>query len=239
MNDRRKHRGAGPEDKKLFSQANVNKLRRACGDLSLLVSRGYAEKSSVKLVGDRFDLTSRQRLAIVRASCSDQQLRTRRNKQVLQGHLTGLSVAVDGYNILITLESALSGAPLFVCRDSVIRDLAGIHGTYRRVEETAGAMELAAEVFEAAGVGHVQWYFDSPVSNSGRLKTAMYEFAVESGLAWDIELVNNPDKVLADCEEVVISGDSDVLDKCSCWFNFSFEAISSIQSCWLVDLRSD
>lgn len=105
-----------------------------------LLSRGYADKSSLKIVGDRYALTQRQRLAVMRASCSDSRLETRSSKQVSPEFAGGQPLMVDGYNLLITIEAALAGAPLFICRDGAIRDLASIHGTYRKVEETLPAI---------------------------------------------------------------------------------------------------
>ncbi|HYP53983.1 MAG TPA: DUF434 domain-containing protein, partial [Pyrinomonadaceae bacterium] len=71
--DRRQHRGAHPEDERLFAPSQVAALREAVGELSWLFGRGYAPRSAVKLVGDRHSLTGRQRLAVARAACSDEQ----------------------------------------------------------------------------------------------------------------------------------------------------------------------
>jgi len=57
MPDRRTHRGPHPEDGKLFAAAAVSDLRLALADFSLLLTKGYAEKSALKLVGDRLSLT--------------------------------------------------------------------------------------------------------------------------------------------------------------------------------------
>ena len=74
MPDKRSHRGPHPADEKLFAPEAISDLRSALADFSLLLTKGYAEKSSLKLVGDKFSLTERQRLAIMRSACSDQQL---------------------------------------------------------------------------------------------------------------------------------------------------------------------
>ena len=58
-------------DAKLFASGEVDKLRAAVADFSMLLTKGYADKSALKLVGDRFELTSRQRLAVLRGSCSE------------------------------------------------------------------------------------------------------------------------------------------------------------------------
>ena len=74
MPDKRTHRGPHPEDAKLFAVANIPTLRKALADYSMLLTKGYAEKSALKLVGDHFSLTQRQRLALMRSACSDSQL---------------------------------------------------------------------------------------------------------------------------------------------------------------------
>ena len=58
----------------------------------------------------------------------------------------------------------------------------------------------------------MQWYFDSPVSNSGRLKTLLYELATKRKAPWDVELVFNPDTILVEQNELTISADSWILD---------------------------
>ncbi len=58
MPDRRKHRGPHPEDRRLFAPEALPRLRAAAGDLSWLLSRGYAPESSLKLVGDRYALAA-------------------------------------------------------------------------------------------------------------------------------------------------------------------------------------
>src|SRR4051794_12700876 len=61
--DSRKHRGPGPQDPEWFSSEARPDLAQATADLSWLLSRGYAEPSSLKLVGDRYRLVERQRVA--------------------------------------------------------------------------------------------------------------------------------------------------------------------------------
>ena len=71
MPDSRTHRGPDPRDAEAFGPSALPALRGAVADLSWLLERGYAIVSAVKLVGDRWSLTERQRLAVRRAACSD------------------------------------------------------------------------------------------------------------------------------------------------------------------------
>jgi len=202
------------------------RLREAVADFSLLLTKGYADKSALKLVGDRFSLTQRQRLAVMRSSCSDQQSQRRREHQVPIETLAGRSLAIDGYNLLITVEAALSGGLIFRSRDGCCRDLASIHGTYRKVEETIPAIELIGDFLVQIGISEASWLLDSPVSNSGRLKTLLGNLAREHGWPWEIRLTISPDAELSRTDVIVVSTDSVILDACESWTNLATEIIS-------------
>jgi len=226
MPDKRTHRGPHPADAKLFGPAARGPLRAALADFCLLLTKGYAEKSALKLVGDHFALTQRQRLAVMRSACSDQQLQSRRRRCVPIEELAGHPIAIDGYNLLITVEAAMSGAFIFRGRDGCFRDLAGIHGTYRKVNETLPALTLIGEFLEAITVSSALWLLDAPVSNSGRLKTLITQLAGEHRYNWTVRLSTNPDAELKTTEQTVVTSDSVILDTCPRWTNLAAEIIT-------------
>jgi hypothetical protein len=237
MPDKRTHRGPHPADEKLFNPQAIPDLRSALSDFSLLLTKGYADKSALKLVGDKFSLTQRQRLAVMRSACSDQQLLSRSENRIEAKNLAGESVAVDGYNVLITVEAAMSGGVIFAGRDGCLRDLAGIHGTYRKVNETIPAVRMIAEFLQELGTENVMWLLDSPVSNSGRLKTLIGELDGQNNWNWEIELLLSPDAELIKTGLVVASSDSVVLDGCRRWVNLATEIIrKKLPSAWIIDL---
>ena len=220
-------------------------MRAAVHELSWLLSREYAPDSALKLVGDRHELTARQRLAVMRSACSDDDLARRAGARTLAEKVHGARLGVDGYNVLITVEAALSGGAILVGRDGAWRDLASVHGTYRRVEETAPAIELIADRIAALWPERVDWYLDRPVSNSGRLKTLIADLlearqaAGEQDPPWNIELADSPDRVLADYDGVVATGDSIVLNACTSWFNLAAEVVKGAPvEPWVVDLSA-
>lgn len=222
MADKRKHRGQHPNDQKLFAPKFIPILQRATQDLSWLYSKGYAERASLKLVGDRFKLTERQRKAIQGAACSDASLQSRNAKHCGLEALKDSHVFIDGFNLLITLESALSRGFIFKGRDGSRRDLASVHGTYKRVIETIAAIELVGKELAFLQVKKATWYFDQPVSNSGRLKVLIYEVIAGKGFDWDVQLVYNPDKELVTLpaiDNIVVSADAMVLEGAKKWFN--------------------
>jgi len=237
MPDTRKHRGPHPQDEKLFSAAQIKIIRCALKDFSLLMTKGYAQKSALKLVGDKFELTQRQRLAIMRSACSDQQLQSRKKREIHFEELAGGNIAIDGYNVLITVEAAMSNAAVFKGRDGCLRDLAGIHGTYRKVTETVPALMLIGEFLHSTGCENVLCTLDSPVSNSARLKSIIYEKTALAGWNWNVKLSINPDAELIAGSRPVASTDAVVIDKCRKWVNLARAIIEQkLPHTWLIDL---
>lgn len=237
MPDRRTHRGRHPEDDRLFAPSVQPTLCRAVADLSWLLTKEYAEKSALKLVGDHFQLHERQRTAVMRCACGDASLLHRQQAEVPAAGVHGL-LLIDGYNVLTSIEAALAGGVVIEGRDGCYRDMASMHGTFRQVAETAPAVELAGRVLAAVGVESVVWYLDRPVSNSGRLKTTLLAAAERHGWPWQVELVASPDAVLAASEALIATADSVILDRCRQWFNLARHAITSqLPGCRIMCLR--
>ncbi len=239
MPDRRRHRGPHPRDGELFGAPSVAILRRAAADLRCLFDRGYSPRASLALVGDRFQLAARQREAILRATASTAASEARAAKAVPESRLRGLDVAVDGYNVLITVESALAGAPILYGHDGTVRDLASLHGTYRRVEETVPALTAVGSYLERIGANSALWLLDAPVSNSGRLAELIRATAASAGWNWTARVVPDPDPELAESGAVVASSDSGVIDRCRRWIPLSRWVIDACAQPWRIDLAGD
>ena len=58
-----------------------------------------------------------------------------------------------------------------------IRDLAGLRGTYRLIDKTYLVLDMLGDIFSKLQLKGVNFYIDAPVSNSGKLKTAICEAA--------------------------------------------------------------
>ncbi len=235
--DSRTHRSSAPEDDELFGAQAVPVLCEATQHLVWLSNRGYAERSSLALVGDRFRLVSRQRDAVRRCSCSDEQLERRAPGRVPPEALRGRALAIDGFNLLITVESALGGGVVLVARDGCFRDLANLRGTWRRVLETQVAIELVGEVLSALGPSEVVWHLDHGVSNSGRLRALIEHIADARSYPWRASLTRAVDAELGRSEAIVASADSGILDTCRQWTNLARTVVlERVPHAWLVDL---
>ena len=237
MPDIRKHRGAHPEDRRLFADDQLPALRTAVKELSWLLSRDYSMKGALKLVGDRHALTDRQRLAVSRAACSDQSKEHRAATRLTVEAVAGEELIIDGFNLIITIEAALSGGLLIHGRDACIRDLSSVHGSYRSVNETDQAINLIGAALEGLRPQSVAWLLDRPISNSGRLAKRIRDLATENGWNWTVEVLFNPDAEIMTSGRLVISSDSHVLDKTDHWINLNRYLLDEwLKKFWLIDL---
>jgi hypothetical protein len=239
MTDRRRHRGAHPKDAQLFSPASLPALRSAVADLSWLQSRGYPLRASLALVGDRDGLTVRQRQAVRRCACSEDQWIARKARCATPETMPDAPIWIDGFNVLTTVEAALGGGVLLLARDGALRDMASIHGSYRLVEETRPAIEALAEVLVDRKAMRCRWLLDEPVSNSGRLAALLREFAAERGLRWKVEVVPDPDRVLSAAPDnvLVASADSQIMDDAPKTWQLARETVARMRPTpWILDL---
>lgn len=216
----KRNRGKNSGDDKLFgTPAMQTRLQEALSDMYYLLSRGYAERSSLALVGNRYRLNARQQQALLGMSASEEQITQRKKRSVAYADLRNQQVAIDGFNLLIVLESLFSNAYIFKGSDGFYRDLSSVHGSYKRVQQTTHAIETICAFYEESGISWLHWYFDKPVSNSGRLKQLLEHTATERNYNWEISLVFNPDKEIAASGMIAVTSDAWILDHASRNFN--------------------
>ena len=219
MNPTSRQRGKHPNDDRLFSAKWLEILKMAVDDHSFLLTRGYGGNAALELVGNRYKLNKRQRQALLRISAAAHKIEARQAKQYSTTDLQSKTIGIDGFNLLILLENAYSGAYVFHCRDGCYRDISSVHGSYKHIRQTAEAIILVGEVLEELKTGPVHWLLDRPVSNSGRLKEFLLSTAEKKGWNWQVELCYNPDLELAKSTDMVVSSDGWVLDETQQWFN--------------------
>ena len=233
-------RGPDPEDAVAFAASQLERVRAAVAELSWLLSRHYAPASALALVGDRHQLTQRQRLAVGHCACADEPLVARCARRLASDDLAGRALRIDGFNCIITVEAALSGALLLVGRDGVWRDLSRVRGSYHPVAVTERAVALIGETLARAGVATIEWFLDRPVSNSGRLRELLLDTAAARGWPWRAELSDGTDRAVAAAPDVVASSDSWILDRGLPWLDLPAAVLLTHHiEVWLVAVALD
>jgi len=147
-------------------------------------------------------------------------------------------VVVDGFNLIITVEAALSGGPLLIGVDDCIRDLSSVHGSYRSVEETDRAIAMIGNSLQKLAPASVLWLLDRPVSNSGRLAAKIADLAARNNWPWNVEVVFSPDSAIIASPAVAITSDSSILDGAERWADLKSHLVAhEIPEAWTIDLR--
>jgi hypothetical protein len=228
-------RGPHPDDARLFSQERLPALRRAAEEVSWLRGRGYSLETAIAAAGNHHQLELRQRVALSRSCSSDDASALRLHRRCPAAQAAGRPLHVDGFNLVIALEVALAGGVLIRGREGALRDLAGLRGTYRVIDETAAALSLVGVVLSEHPPSSMRCLLDQRVSNSGRLKALLEKTASDWPFTVTVELVPDPDPILAQ-RDWVVTADAMILDCCGPWVNLASEVIRAhVPQAWLVE----
>lgn len=120
----------------------------------------------------------------------------------------------------MTTERGLAGGAVIRGRDGVIRDVASVHGTWRRSRHTAEALDRLAEAL--AGAASAVWILDAPVSNSGRLAALIRERA-----PFEVRLEAEADAALLATGAALATSDGPLIDRAERWLPLAELALSA------------
>ncbi len=127
--------------------------------------------------------------------------------------IRGKGLAIDGYNVLITLESALKGKTILLADDSFIRDISGVSGSYKESAPTGEALSLIIDLLQTAEPLEAIFLFDSPISGSGELAAKIRGLMTNKGIRGDALAVKVPERIMEGYAGIVASSDTALIDQ--------------------------
>jgi hypothetical protein len=188
-------------------------LHQAARDFRYLLNRGYPRKRTLDLVGNRYELTADERHLLHRAVFSESDSASRRKRKIPFHTIRNSDLAIDGYNVIITIEAGLSSRPLVLGNDGFIRDISGLSGNFRRTECTEKAIHLILDALKKEKPRHTLFLFDAPISKSGQLAEEMRQALKKRDLPGDAEAIKVPEKVLIGFRGIVATSDTAIIDQ--------------------------
>ncbi len=213
-------------------------LLKAASDLRYLLDKNYHRKGAVTFVGNHYQLTKADREILKRGVYPDSVAQARRNKLLKPEILNNRPLAVDGHNVLITVESALLGRTLIASDDGLIRDTAGIHSSYRQQKITGKALEFILNFLMPIAPESVLFLFDAPLSQSGELALTVTRNLPLYHLQGMARAVPVPEKELYGFQGPVASSDSVIIDRVKEPFDLAGQIIrKTISEAKVVSLR--
>jgi hypothetical protein len=172
-------------------------------------------------VCNHYQLTQENRHFLARTTFSDEEAAAIQAKKVSIDTIHQKDLAVDGYNVLITVEALLKGEAV-ICDDLVVRDTQGVFGKYTITDKTHIALTRISEVIDMYHPKSVTFYFDQQVSHSGDLCSI-----VRNSFSYSCKTHNHVDKVLATRNIITATSDSVLIRKLQHFVDIPFEIFMS------------
>jgi hypothetical protein len=194
-------------------------LKEAKKDFRYLLGRGFPRTGALEYVGNHYLLDEMQRNYLNRTVFSREKIKTRKSKLILLSDVKDKDVLLDGYNVLITVETMFQGADDLIvnCDDGVTRDVKAVFGKYKENETTESALKSIISLLKLFKPKSVLFFYDSPVSLSGELTRTTKEILDSCEVPGDAQTSKNVDKTLINLSKemgaVVATSDGVIIDK--------------------------
>jgi len=187
-------------------------LVEAAADFRFLLTRGYPRAAALTLVGNRYVLEHTARQLLHRGVFAPEMAAARRAKLRRLRELPGLPLALDGHNVLITLECASRGLPLVAADDGFIRDVGEISRAFRVSPATHQVLMRLADYLADHTTGPIDVFYDAPLSLSGELARHTREMFASRNLPVQAAAVPVPERLLSGFTGAIATSDTALID---------------------------
>ena len=188
-------------------------LQKAAQDFRFLLNRRYPRKAALELVGNRYALTFDERHLLHRGVFSEIDSQARRKKTTSIKEIRNKDLAIDGHNVIITIEAGLSGRRLILADDGFVRDISGLSGSFKKTEATENAIQFIINAIKQIKLHQTLFLLDAPISKSGELAEAVRNYFKREGIPGDAMAVKVPERILIGFPGVVATSDTAIIDK--------------------------
>lgn len=137
--------------------------------------------------------------------------------------LSGKEIFIDGYNVLITVESILEGCPVYLCDDGLLRDIRGIFRSYKPSKTTDQALSEIIDLLAQANPSRVEFLLDQQISMSGSLSAHIREMIALKGIDGTARTEMSVDYNLKAAKGIIATSDGNVIDAASCVVDLPME----------------
>jgi hypothetical protein len=192
---------------------DIHDFLEAAQDFRYLLSRGYPRLGALTYVGNRYQLPKQDREIMGRGVYPGHESLARRNKLLTAERVTGRAVIVDGYNVIITLESAFYGRPLIECDDGPIRDASWVSNSYRTSEITDHVLKMIMNSLSSLGALSIVFLLFSSMSMSGELAVHISAMLSGRGLLGRAQALANPARDMAEFPGIVATSNSVLIER--------------------------
>ena len=202
----------------------LHRLARGVRDLRYLLNHGYPRDSAVNFVSNHYRLPLEKRHLLARCVFSRREVIEHRKKIVGAREVMGKNLGVDGYNVLIIVESILGKEQVVRCDDGFIRDLRALFGKYRMSPKTSRALTELFPPIVGAKPKWVDFLYDEQVSRSGELAALTREQLKRFGIQGDARTLAEVDRGIRGFD-VVASSDRGIIGRAKAVWDMPAEVL--------------
>lgn len=189
----------------------------AARDYFWLLNKNYPQRLVYKIVCDQYKLNTLQRVILYRGIFPAEKaaLRLAKRKETAAGH----ELIIDVFNILFKLTSYLSGRPVFLCNDGLLRDAGDAFEKQLPVPILERAVQMMIRFLRNHPPVSAKFLVDQPVDNS---------FYVEKIIGENLNTLPCParlnsfypvDKLMKESRNTLLAtADSEIIDRSGCLF---------------------
>lgn len=189
-------------------------LKEAIRDYRYLLDKNYPPSATIKLVGDKYQLTGVERSILYRGVSPSLAALKKTQKKI--SLINKNCIFIDAYNVLFTLANYLLGRYLFIADDGFLRDTGELHGRLTNTKILDQTFELLTKFFRNYSKREFILYLDQPVSNSGKLSRRFNEFFSENNIKGSSSTIYSPDNQLINVQNgIICTSDSVIVQNCN------------------------
>jgi hypothetical protein len=145
------------------------KLLKPARDIRSILRWGYPKFATIRFVADHFQLSLQERHILTRVIMPPDRIVSRVNKKVICKGIKDRDLLLDGYNVLLSVDSILKEEPMWFCDDGYLRDTRYYFSKAKQAEDIEEALNAVLKFLSEADPKSVIFLLDAQISKSGEL----------------------------------------------------------------------
>lgn len=145
------------------------RLLKPARDIRSILRWGYPKFATIRFVAEHYQLSVEERHILTRVIMPPEKIVARIRKKVSCDSINNRDLLLDGYNVLLSVDSLIRKEPMWFCDDGYIRDTRYYFSKTSHAEDIEEALDLVLEFLSGKKPGSLTFLLDTQISRSGEL----------------------------------------------------------------------
>jgi hypothetical protein len=145
------------------------KLLKPAQDIRSILRWGYPKFATIRFVAEHSQLSVEERHILTRVIMPPEKVISRIRKKIACDDISNRDLLLDGYNVLLSVDSLMKKEPMWFCDDGYIRDTRYYFSKTSQAEDIEEAIDSVLEFLFEASPKSATFLLDSQISRSGEL----------------------------------------------------------------------